>query len=97
MRRALLAGAALWLGARAAAAQARPAPNQSDPLSRAMRDELTRSMADLRLDTLPKPYFVAYRIDEVETAEAEASLGSLVHGTDARVRRLRVELRVGDY
>jgi len=97
MRRALLAGAALWLGARAAAAQTPPAANQSDPLSRAMRDELTRSMAELRLDTLPRPYFVAYRIDEVETAEAEASLGSLVHGTDARVRRLRVELRVGDY
>src|SRR5689334_16473208 len=62
-----------------------------------MRDELTRSMSELRLDTLPKPYFVAYRIDDVETAEATASLGSLIRGGEARHRNLRVELRVGDY
>jgi hypothetical protein len=78
-------------------AVALPAQNQMDPVSRAMRDELARSMTDLRLDTLPKPYFVAYRIDDVETAEATASLGSLVHGGDAHTRHLRVELRVGDY
>ena len=97
MRPVLLAGAALWLGVRAAGAQAPSAAKQLDPLSRAMRDELARSMTELRLDTLPKPYFVAYRIDDIETADADASLGGLVHGTESRSRHLRVELRVGDY
>ena len=94
MRSALLAGAMLWLGARAAGAQGQTA---QDPMSRAMRDELARSMAELRLDTLPKPYFVAYRIDDIEAADAAASLGGLVRGAATRTRHLRVELRVGDY
>jgi microcin-processing metallopeptidase PmbA/TldD-like protein len=94
MSAARLAGALLWLGARAAGAQGQTA---QDPVSRAMRDELARSMAELRLDTLPKPYFVAYRVDDIEAADAAASLGGLVRGTATRTRRLRVELRVGDY
>ena len=92
MRTALLA-VTLCVVAGAGRAQSPP----QSPLDRAMRDELARSMAELRLDTLPKPYFVAYRIDDVETAEAAASLGSLMHGSAVRSRHLRVELRVGDY
>jgi len=89
---AALAGAALCVAATPpAGAQALSA------LDRAMRDELARSMTELRLDTLPKPYFVAYRIDDIETTEAAASLGSLLSGSDTRTRHLRVELRVGDY
>jgi len=89
MRRALsLAGVGLCVAT---------ATHAQDPLGRAMRDELARSMTELRLDTLPKPYFVAYRLDDVETAEAAATLGSLVRGRDSRTRHLRVELRVGDY
>ena len=89
MRRALsLAGVGLCFAT---------ATHAQDPLGRAMRDELARSMTELRLDTLPKPYFVAYRLDDVETAEAAATLGSLVRGRDSRTRHLRVELRVGDY
>src|SRR5205823_1939893 len=90
---AALAGAALCVAAAAGAQQQTP----QDPLDRAMRDELARSMTELRLDTLPKPYFVAYRIDDIETTEAAASLGSLLSGSDTRTRHLRVELRVGDY
>jgi len=72
-----------------------PAPREA--VTRAMRDELARSMAELRLDTLPKPYFIAYRVDEIERADAAATLGSLVRSDGGRARRLTVELRVGDY
>src|SRR5207237_8032120 len=72
-------------------------PTAQDPVARAMRDGRARSMTERLSDTLPKPYFVAYRIDDIETTEAEASLGSLLSGSDARTRHLRVELRVGDY
>ncbi|HVH09720.1 MAG TPA: metallopeptidase TldD-related protein [Gemmatimonadales bacterium] len=68
-----------------------------DPLGRALRDELARSMAELRLDTLPRPYFLAYRVEEIEMSDAAASLGSLVRGVDSHTRTLAVELRVGDY
>lgn len=74
-----------------------PRPDTGDIVVRAMRDELARSMSQLRLDTFPGPYFVAYRIDELEVHEASATLGSLVRSDAARDRRLTVELRVGDY
>ncbi len=64
---------------------------------RAMHDELARSMAELRLDTMPRPYFLSYRIDDVTRVSAEASRGSLIASSDNRSRRLTVELRIGDY
>ena len=85
---------ALSLAWSATAAQAPVAP---DPLGRALRDELARTMTRLRLDTLPTPYFAAYRVDEIETSQASASLGALLGGTDTHRRTLDVELRVGDY
>ena len=68
-----------------------------DVIMRAMRDELARSMAELRLDTMPRPYFLAYRVDEVTSLDATATRGSLIERNGGRRRRLSVELRVGDY
>jgi hypothetical protein len=62
-----------------------------------MRDELARSMRDLRFKDLPKPYFIAYRVDETERREVAATLGSLLHEDGSRGRRLTVEVRIGDY
>jgi len=62
-----------------------------------MRDELARTMDQLHLDTLPKPYFVAYRVDDIDAATVAGSLGSLLYDEDERRRLLVVELRVGDY
>ena len=72
-------------------------PAAGDVLFRAMRDELTRSMQHLRLDTLPGPYFIAYRVDELHALNVEATRGSLVRSGELTRRRLTVELRVGDY
>jgi predicted Zn-dependent protease len=68
-----------------------------DPVLRAMRDELARSMAELRLDTFPRPYFIAYRVDEVTSLGAAATRGSLLSSSQASGRYLSVEVRVGDY
>jgi microcin-processing metallopeptidase PmbA/TldD-like protein len=70
---------------------------QNDVLRRAMQDELTRSMQALRLDTMPKPYFIAYRVEEVDILSVAASRGSLLHSVPSRRRTLTVEVRVGDY
>lgn len=68
-----------------------------DVVVRAMHDELARSMAELHLDTMPKPYFLSYRIDDITRLDAAASRGSLLTRDTRRDRLLTVELRVGDY
>ena len=75
-----------------------PLAAQNDSvLRRAMQDELARSMQGLHLDTMPRPYFIAYRIDESDVLTVAASRGSLLHRNGTRGRVLTVEVRVGDY
>jgi predicted Zn-dependent protease len=68
---------------------------QDDVVLRAMRDELTRSMQQLQLEKLEKPYFVAYRVTEKNAAHVKASFGALLVGSSVRHRFLVVEVRVG--
>lgn len=70
---------------------------QSDTLRAAMRDELARSMRTLQLDTLPRPYFISYRVDDIHRTTVVATLGGLLQSGETRVRRLTVEVRVGSY
>ncbi len=70
---------------------------QSDVLAKAMQDEMSRSMAQLRLEAMDKPYFIAYRVDDLENTTIAATLGSLTQSHPERHRTLGVELRVGDY
>lgn len=68
---------------------------EDSALLRAMRDELDRSMARLRLPQMAAPYFLSYRVEESETAFAGASFGALVQRSQRRSRTLTLELRVG--
>lgn len=70
---------------------------QDDVPMRAMRDELARSMSQLQLQGMERPYFIAYRMDDVEGATISAVLGSLTAAQPRRVRVLSVDLRVGSY
>ncbi len=79
------------------AASAGWAQGQTDVLGKAMQDEMSRSVAQLRLEAMDKPYFIAYRVDDVENTVVAASLGSLTQSHPERHRTLGVELRVGDY
>ncbi len=63
---------------------------------KAMRDELARSKS-MQLPDLSKPYFIAYRMQDISDVTVVASLGSLVNSLNTRSRVLHVELRVGDY
>ncbi len=74
-----------------------PLGADDDVVLRAMRDELTRSMQKLQLNALAKPYFIAYRVDEIKNADSSATFGSLLNSSRTRTRLLFVELRVGDY
>ena len=91
----VLLGGGFLSGAGAQGAAQAP---RDDAIMRAMRDELARSIQQLRLDTLPKPYFIAYRVSENEGHGTSGRLGSLLGAGDSRGGRfLQVEVRVGDY
>ena len=67
-----------------------------DVLMQAMRDELARTMSELRMEDMDEPYFVAYTVRDTEQVSAGASFGALLPSSESRSRRLGVELRVGD-
>jgi predicted Zn-dependent protease len=68
---------------------------QDDVVLRAMRDELARSMQQLQLEKLEKPYFIAYRVQEKNSTDVKASFGALLSSASTRNRFLTVEVRVG--
>lgn len=70
---------------------------QDDVAMRAMKDELARSVSQLQLQKMDKPYFLAYRMDEINQNSVSAMLGSLTQGQPSRMRLVGVEVRVGDY
>ncbi len=85
----LLVAACLVLG---------PAPRaQQHPVLQVMQAEMKRAMDGLRLGNEPRPYYIAYAIEDTTAARLSARLGATVSDTSARVRWLRVDVRVGDY
>ena len=73
---------------------------QSDesPLVAAMKDELARSMSELRIKDEPAPYYIEYHVDETVTMRTAARLGAIeVNDRDSRLRTLEVDVKVGDY
>jgi hypothetical protein len=75
-----------------------PAPHAQDsPILSAMRDEMTRSMADLRMKNEAAPYFIEYEIDDIASMRAIARLGGILDDLTDHTRTLRVQVKVGDY
>jgi len=70
---------------------------QDDVVMKAMRDEMARSMKELTLPNLEKPYFIAYRVAESDASSVAASFGALNRSGSGRNRMIYVEVRVGDY
>ena len=84
-------GLGLWLAVASATCLA-----QNSAIMRAMRDEMDRSMNDLRLEELERPYFVGYTVHDVAEARASAVLGAITGSSESASRTLSVEVRVGD-
>lgn len=74
-----------------------PAPANDDPLLQAMNAELARSKSALKLDHLDAPYYIEYRVFDLDAYTAEAAFGALRSEVRARFRFLRVVVRIGDY
>jgi len=83
----------------AATAQQKPLPAEaaSDPILRALHAELTRSKAQLKMENVDSPFYIEYRVFDVEQFDASAAFGALRDQNRTRLRLLRAVVRLGDY
>lgn len=102
---AALCGAPLSAGERPAANRLRAErpqvqraqPGDSDQTLRAMRDEMERSRERLRIAELERPYFIEYRLLDVDVRTITATFGAILNTNSVRNRFMSVDVRVGDY
>jgi predicted Zn-dependent protease len=80
-----------------AAAQPTRADAEKDPVLKAMLEELDRSMSQLQLKGFEKPFFIQYRVEDVDNFETKAEFGSSEGSLRTQQRVARVTVRVGDY
>ena len=78
------------------AAQQTRADAEKDPLLKAMLTELDRSMGQLQLPGFAKPFFIQYRIEDVNDYETKAEFGASEGGSRTHQRIARIIVRVGD-
>ena len=74
----------------------------NDHTLQAMRDEMARSKSRLELkipnvDQPVRPFYVEYRLLDLDVREVVAEFGTLLSSTHTRNRFMNVESRVGDY
>ena len=79
-----------------------PAANDGDHTLQAMKDEMARAKARLELAIPPsnqpvRPYYIEYRLLDMDIREVVAQFGALMSTNHNRSRIMNVEARVGDY
>ena len=77
-------------------------PKDNDQTLRAMRDEMARAKTRLELkipgtDQPVRPYYVEYRLLDLDFREISGQFGALLSSNHARSRFMDVEARVGSY
>jgi len=70
---------------------------KGDALLESLLTELDRSKAQLKMDQVQAPYYIEYRVNDVDEYTADAAFGSIRDTDRRRVRVLRVVVRIGDY
>ena len=69
----------------------------SDPILRALQAELARSKAQLKMENVGAPFYIEYRVFDVDQFEASAAFGALRDQNRVRLRLLSAVVRLGDY
>jgi len=93
----LVLGAAFLSSALILPARAQQWPTaDADQTLKAMHDELERSR-NMQMPNLPKPYFIQYRLLDLDVRTITASFGALVSSTTTHNRFMDVNIHVGDY
>jgi predicted Zn-dependent protease len=70
---------------------------EKDPVLRAMLAELDRSKNELQLKGFQKPFFIQYRMEDIEDFQTRGDFGASVGDENRHQRLARVTVRVGDY
>lgn len=91
------AALALLLLVTSLAAQPTRADAEKDPVLKAMLAELDRSAQHLQLPGFAKPYFIAYRIVDIDEFSTQAAFGASQGSSRIHQRAVVVSLRVGDH
>jgi len=91
-----LLAALLVAGGASSFAQQTRADAEKDPVLKAMLTELDRSMSQLQLAGFAKPFFIQYRIEDVDESTAQAEFGASLGTGRSRQRVALVTVRVGD-
>jgi TldD protein len=94
---ALLAGAGILTSCLVASAEQTRADAEKDPVLKAMLEELDRSRSQLQLKGFEKPFFIQYRVEDVEDFETKADFGATDGAGHNRARIARVMVLIGDY
>lgn len=66
-------------------------------IKQAMRDEIKRTLNQLYLESLEKPYYVEYNLTFTNPMVVHSTLGEITSTTNNSDARLTVGLRIGDY
>src|SRR5579863_9617489 len=81
-----------------AASQIAPVPaGDADKTLAALHDELQRSKDRLVLPGQERPYFIQYRLLDLDERVISAEFGALLTSGTTRNRFMSVDVRVGDY
>ncbi|HMD30750.1 MAG TPA: metallopeptidase TldD-related protein [Candidatus Acidoferrales bacterium] len=70
---------------------------KSDPVLLAMQEELERSKAQLKMENVPAPFYIEYRLVDSDDYQVQAEFGSTEIERRGRFRFARVVVRVGSY
>lgn len=70
---------------------------KGDVLLESLLTELDRSKAQLKMDGVQAPYYIEYRVSDVDEYRGEAAFGATRESYRSQYRVLRVVVRIGDY
>jgi hypothetical protein len=90
-------GARLAQPAAAARQVAQVPPGDTDKTLAALHDELERSRTRLVLLGQEKPYYIEYRLLDLDERTITAQFGAIIGSTTTRNRFMSVDVRIGDY
>jgi TldD protein len=97
----ILAGAMSASAAAPAGAPAKQSPpdftNDKDQTLHAMQDEMNRSKSRLVIASVGKPFYIEYRLLDLDVREVSSTFGAEVSSSVYRGRTMAVDVRVGDY
>ncbi len=67
-----------------------------DPLTALLASELERNIKGMATEEV-KPYFISYRVNEIQNFRIRSSFGQLIESTPDHTRKLAVHVRVGSH